>query len=195
MLYLLIACQGAPAPAPAAPAAPVKTPAAPAPAATPVAAAPLAASGAPGTAAPVVINGTLCAAGEDARFSCAAKNGKVISICASPDLSATTGSIQYRFGRPGAVELSYPADPATGRTALTWNTQNHASSQSFNVVFQNGGFTYTVYDQDTMGSASQNGSGILIEKPSAEPISIACTGPTILNIDSLEKILPPTPSR
>ncbi len=191
MLYLLIACQGAPAPAPAAPATPVKAPAAPAPTTAPVAAAPVAA---PASGAPATVNGTLCTANEDARFSCAAKNGKVISICASPDLSATVGSIQYRFGRPGAVELAYPADPATGRTALTWNTQNHASSQSFNVVFQNGGFSYTVYDQDTMGSGSQNGSGILIEKPGAEPISIACTGPTILKIDSLEKILPPTPA-
>lgn len=58
------------------------------------------------------------------------------------------------------------------------------------MIFQNGGFTYTVYDQDTMGTASQNGSGILIEKPATEPISIACAGPTTLHIDTLQGVLP-----
>lgn len=54
---------------------------------------------------------TLCSTTEKIVFSCSFKNGKTVSICASSDLSASTGILQYRFGRVGKrPELVFPSD-------------------------------------------------------------------------------------
>jgi hypothetical protein len=49
-------------------------------------------------------------------FACTLDNGKSVAICGSPSVDADTpvfgadsdSSLQYRFGRPGAIELEYP---------------------------------------------------------------------------------------
>ena len=49
----------------------------------------------------------LCSTEETLLFGCDS-GPKMISVCASPGFSATTGYVQYRFGTPGKIELSYP---------------------------------------------------------------------------------------
>jgi hypothetical protein len=64
---------------------------------------------------------TLCAADQKVIFSCPFKGGKTVSICASPDLSASVGSLQYRFGRVGKrPELIYPSDNKSLPKDLFW---------------------------------------------------------------------------
>src|SRR6266404_2428089 len=54
---------------------------------------------------------TLCAQDERVIFSCPVKRpAKIVSVCASKDLSSDRGYLQYRFGLPGKVELEYPKD-------------------------------------------------------------------------------------
>jgi hypothetical protein len=62
--------------------------------------------------------GARCTAGEVPVFSCATTSGKVVSLCASPDLSETAGSLRYRFGRPGRVELAHPQDKTPPQAAF-----------------------------------------------------------------------------
>jgi hypothetical protein len=144
-------------------------------------------------ATPVVEQaGSLCLTEEEIKFSCKTNNGKLISLCASRDLSATAGGIQYRFGRPGQVELGFPQDARTGRTVLSWDLQSHVDSQSYHVRFENGGYSYDLYDQDTLGSAQNHGSGVLVEKPGTPVISIGCVGETVLKLDTLQGVLPGT---
>ncbi len=50
----------------------------------------------------------LCAKGEAVVFGCDIGR-KQVSLCASKDLSATSGYLQYRFGRFGHLELVHPA--------------------------------------------------------------------------------------
>ena len=54
--------------------------------------------------------GTLCSADEEVIFSCKTKR-KMYEICASKDLSATSGYMQYRAGSNGKVEFVYPSHP------------------------------------------------------------------------------------
>lgn len=61
--------------------------------------------------APAPASATLCEAGVTV-FSCETTNGKVVSICASPEVSRDSGWVQYRFGRPGALELVVPKTPS-----------------------------------------------------------------------------------
>ena len=51
---------------------------------------------------------TLCPKDQITAFSCALKNGKTVSICASPDLDEQKGSLTYLFGKPSKIELTYP---------------------------------------------------------------------------------------
>ena len=54
---------------------------------------------------------TLCAKTERVIFACVLRRpAKIVSVCASKDLTRDTGYVQYRFGSPGKVELEYPKD-------------------------------------------------------------------------------------
>lgn len=52
---------------------------------------------------------THCKADERVIFSCPFKHGKTASLCASSDLTKTTGTLQYRYGEVGKKpELMFP---------------------------------------------------------------------------------------
>ena len=52
---------------------------------------------------------THCKADERVVFSCPFKHGKTVSLCASADLTKTTGTLQYRYGVVGRKpELVFP---------------------------------------------------------------------------------------
>ena len=81
-------------------------------------------------------------------FSCRFADGKVVSLCASPDLSPTAGTLQYRFGEPGAVELSFPSEPAHPRGHFTQRTGTWGPRVNEHVIsFVNEGVTYSLTDR------------------------------------------------
>src|SRR5688500_5940508 len=52
---------------------------------------------------------TLCAKTERVIFACVLRRpAKIVSVCASKDLTRDTGYVQYRFGSPAKIELEYP---------------------------------------------------------------------------------------
>ena len=56
---------------------------------------------------------TLCRTNEIPVFACDLENGKVVSICASSDISKDTGYLKYRYGKSlSHVELTYPSGNA-----------------------------------------------------------------------------------
>ena len=175
MFFFLLACNTAPEAS-----APLVAPARPA---APAAVAPAAAAA----------RLTLCNTGETIRFSCSTAQGKVISLCASADLSASKGGLQYHFGKPGALELSYPAAPS--RSDFTFLKQTHINSESYSVIFSQSGFTYTVFDQNTMGSATDHGAGVTVEKDKKIVATILCAegGKETLDILGLQGIIPDAP--
>ncbi len=85
---------------------------------------------------------SLCKRSEVAIFSCRV-GSKIVSLCASPDLSETTGTMGYRFGRKGAIELEHPATSAHPRTAFRAGVD--PSERGDFVRFSKGDHTYTVY--------------------------------------------------
>src|SRR5213594_3849147 len=53
--------------------------------------------------------GTLCATSERIIFSCPIRRpAKIVSLCASKDLTSERGYLQYRFGVPEKIELEFP---------------------------------------------------------------------------------------
>src|SRR6266480_5829555 len=52
---------------------------------------------------------SLCTKDERVVFSCPVKRpAKIVSVCASKDLTSEHGYLQYRFGLPGKIELEFP---------------------------------------------------------------------------------------
>lgn len=84
--------------------------------------------------------GGLCNASEATYFACDTRQKKSIAICGTPS------SLQYRFGRPGAVELRFPQDAAQGPTKLLYAHHFRAGADRTEVSFSSGSTTYAVFD-------------------------------------------------
>ncbi|MDB5807228.1 MAG: hypothetical protein JWN73_4550 [Betaproteobacteria bacterium] len=103
---------------------------------------------------------TLCAKEEQVAFSCHVK-GKIVSLCASADLSAAGGAVQYRYGRKNALELAYPAAAQDPRKVFSWGVAGYSGGGADYFRFANGGFGYTVYSGLGRGWLKE---GVTVEK-------------------------------
>lgn len=117
---------------------------------------------------------TLCGADETPLFSCTvdfnhAVGGKLlggkktVSVCASPDLSSSSGYIKYLFGRSKQnVELTYPTDTQHPGQRFKFFRDGSAKSSVEQLSFSNGVFSYIVFVERAV--FEWNGSGVLVKK-------------------------------
>jgi len=85
-----------------------------------------------------------CSKEEKVVFSCAV-NKKIVSICASQNLSPTAGYMQYRFGKIGAPELLIPQLNEHPLKHVQVDAYQAASGQGGAISFKNGEYTYSVH--------------------------------------------------
>jgi uncharacterized protein len=84
-----------------------------------------------------------CSNEEITLFSCRLKKQKTVSVCASTNVSANAGYLQYRFGRIGQIELVLPPAPA-GSPDMTL-TRSKASHAEYNdMAINNGAYTLNI---------------------------------------------------
>ena len=84
--------------------------------------------------------GGLCAPNEVVIFECGVGR-KIVSVCGS---RTPAPRAQYRFGRPGNVELSYPNRSEGG---LSWARAMYSGGGELQIRFRNGGLDYAVYSR------------------------------------------------
>ena len=128
-----------------------------------------------GSAAGADISGSLCLPGENVMFSCQIGE-KVVSLCATADLSVDTGCLTYRFGRPGREpELTYPSKPTHPKDAFCYAYSGYSKGSTQELAFDIGDYTYTVHidNHAFRGSAS----GIVIEKNGKRVAYLKCNVP------------------
>ena len=86
---------------------------------------------------------SLCMAGETVLFSCRYKS-KTFSLCASRDLTAKTGYIQYRVGKgakpQNILEMEFPKEHVPPQKIFKLELMPRGAS----VSFSNEGFLYTL---------------------------------------------------
>jgi hypothetical protein len=115
---------------------------------------------------------TLCLTNEDNIFSCSTGK-KVISVCASKDLTAAHGYLQYRFGSPAKVELTIPADqsvpPASSAVSRTLMFSGGGGAY---LRFKTGDYDYVVYTAIGRGWGTKD--GVAIEKNGKPRTHISC---------------------
>lgn len=89
----------------------------------------------------------LCTAEEQVVFACELKNKKIVSICASKQLSATAGYVQYRYGTSKAIELEYPSKRELPRGNFFLSTAMYSGGGASSIRFEIGEYEYFVFDR------------------------------------------------
>ena len=115
-----------------------------------------------------------CAAEQRTIFSCSTTARKIISICASPDLAASAGALQYRFGRARAADLAYPAIDADWRTVTRAGVLMFSGGGGAYLAFANPPYRYIVYSAIGQGWGSK--AGVVVEKSGKRVSSLRCKG-------------------
>jgi hypothetical protein len=93
---------------------------------------------------------TLCSGFEEIYFSCKIDE-KILSICASGNISPETGYAQYRFGKPGHIELQYPAEPVIPKGKFTVSDIKEGKLSFTHFKFKRQEYVYVVYQGSPNG--------------------------------------------
>src|SRR5882757_875996 len=90
---------------------------------------------------------SLCAKDERVIFSCPVRRpAKIVSLCASKDLTSDRGYLQYRFGLPGKIELEYPKDRQGTQPKFQYTHYFRAQFDMTSINFTIDGYEYSVFD-------------------------------------------------
>lgn len=119
---------------------------------------------------------THCTADEPVLFACATGK-KTVAVCASGDLSPTTGALQYRFGPPGAPELVWPKTPQPHHAGITAGTLAFSGGGGAYLRFTQGAYSYVVYT--AIGKDWGEKAGVVVEKKGASITHLPCTGAVV----------------
>lgn len=114
---------------------------------------------------------SLCRSSEMAIFSCAT-GGKIASLCASADLGPSQGSLAYRFGRKGGIELKHPEARALPDQAFSTAVIGDAGFAGDIVRFSRGETRYTLYSIIVKGQGERD--GILVSRGGRRLAELKC---------------------
>lgn len=90
---------------------------------------------------------SLCTKDERIIFSCPIKRpAKIVSLCASKDLTNERGYVQYRFGLPGKIELEYPKDRKGTQEKFHYTHYFRARFDLTEISFTTNGVEYEITD-------------------------------------------------
>ena len=109
---------------------------------------------------------THCTTDEQIFFNCKVRSGKLISVCASKNLSAESGYVQYRSGPLGRTELQYPATRLEGPEHFALESHRPYQAESELLHFSVGEHEYSVYQVHGADTIPHNTAGVLVSGPS-----------------------------
>ena len=137
--------------------------------------------------------GTLCESGERIIFSCPVKRpAKIVSLCASKDLTNERGYVQYRFGLPGNVELEYPKERTGTQEKFRYSHYFRAQFDLTEISFTNGGYEYQITD-DYNGEEkpAQLIQGVSVTAPGKpKEVSLSCRTKPKADYTDLQAVFP-----
>jgi predicted transcriptional regulator len=146
------------------------------------------------TAASAVHAAGLCRPSEVTVFNCDLKeNKKIVSMCASKDLSSTRGFLQYRYGNNRKIELKFPGDLKNSRDQIGYDEYSRPDLSAFIVGFDNGGYRYEI--SETTEGGDENGtttrSLLVSAKSGGRSLKLTCleNENTVSSISTLDQVL------
>ena len=131
-------------------------------------------------ATPAKARATWCTADEQVIFNCAT-NTRIISVCASKGATATTGTLQYHFGKPDGTEpeVEQPRDRLAPAKAALGDSFPLSGGGGAWIRFQVGQLRTTIYT--AVGKFGPNGqvqqrAGLVAVQQGKEIASVRCVG-------------------
>jgi hypothetical protein len=116
---------------------------------------------------------TLCAATQATLFSCSI-GADTVSVCGTTDLSVTSGSFQYRFGRAKPAPWAYPAEGADWRPLTRAGNLMFSGGGGAWLSFTNPPYRYVVYT--AVGSGWPAKAGVVVERNGRRVANRRCKG-------------------
>lgn len=137
---------------------------------------------------------THCTSSEEVVFSCPLqRTAKVVSVCASPRLLASQreGSLVYRFGKPGAVELEFPKDKVGSPNRFVHSHHFRAQTDRTQLRFTSGDFTYALFDEFEQEARPPRVAGIRVrDLRSGRETQLACAKPVLAHWHLIDGAVP-----
>ena len=123
--------------------------------------------------------GSLCEPGEAVQFSCPMGRGRFVSVCGQPP-----AALQYRFGRPGRIELRYPANAAQGPQQFLFAQYMRYQVDRVALHFTNEETDYEVFDEHEDGKRS---AGVRVSRAGdGRETALPCRGPVTSRLGALK---------
>ena len=114
-----------------------------------------------------------CTAEETTLFACSTGR-KLLSVCATADLSKDAGAVQYRFGAPGRGAFVLPPAGADWRASTRAGRLMFSGGGGAYLAFANPPYRYVVYS--AIGSGWGSKAGVVVEKHGQPIASLPCRG-------------------
>jgi len=142
---------------------------------------------------PALSPNSLCAKNERIIFSCPIrKPAKIVSLCASKDLTSERGYLQYRFGLPGKIELEFPKDRKGTQQQFHYTHYFRAQFDLTAIAFTLNGYEYQVFD-DYNGEEkpAQSQQGVSVAAPGKpKEVNFVCRTKPKADYRDLQTVLP-----
>lgn len=122
---------------------------------------------------------SFCTAEEEVVFACRT-GAKLVSVCAAQGANATSGHVQYRFGRPdpdAPLELQVPDARIVAGQAATGESVPFAGGGASWMRFRRGDYAYVVYSGiGHWGPQGETGerAGVVVERGGRQIASLRC---------------------
>lgn len=139
---------------------------------------------------------SLCGVDEVIIFNCATKpSGKIVSLCASKDLTKDRGYIHYRFGLASKIELEFPKDRQQTPQAFKYNHYFRAQFDQTEISFTSNGYEYSIFD-DYNGEErpARSEQGVRVTPPNnGKEVTLTCRGRAKADYSNLGDVLATEP--
>lgn len=141
---------------------------------------------------------SLCRYPEQVIFHCeTGRASKGLSVCASDNLADGNAYLQYRFGAPGKIDLTFPEEKRGSIKQFRYGHYFRYQVDRSELTFEIQGYRYSVYhDYEGDNGPPETLEGVTVSRSgSNEPVSeIRCKKPAINRLHLLEPVVPCDPN-
>ncbi|MFP3569726.1 hypothetical protein [Paraburkholderia sp. SIMBA_030] len=136
----------------------------------------------------------LCSANETIVFNCELKeNHKIVSMCSSKDLTDKKGFLQYRYGLPNKVELTFPKSRENSQAQFGYDEYSRPDLSTFVVGFNNANYRYEISETTEGGEdvGVTTRSLLVSSEANKRGLKLTCLDNknTVSNISTLDHVL------
>jgi len=136
---------------------------------------------------------SLCRTEEQVIFTCTATgSAKLISLCASKSLDNRRGYLQYRYGKPGTIELQFPQARANTQLAFRYAHYFRAQVDRTEITFDNQDHRYTLFDyfdSDVKPAIAVAGVRVSKHRTKQSDTEMQCRARPTNKLTSLENVI------